>query len=261
MTTRFRPSPTRRAGAPRHSEPKEKLTSRGQARPPRRAAPRPPASAPAAGQIEVEASRFAGAAPTRVAWSEEPGPPLAEDASDHVAVLVRDPQTAFVYWHVAKGSRAQLERLLGARVVAVSPVALRVTNTNSNTSWLEVPPAGARAAYLKLHPGHSYCVELGLTAPSGAFHPLAQAEAVATPWSGPAAQTARQTVDFNEVAGRAVALDPGPGVPAEPVGPADEGTEPAADEVRLQRGGASDLLGPQARRRKPRGGASDAFRR
>jgi hypothetical protein len=177
-----------------------------------------------------------------------------------VAVLVRDPETLFVFWEVAAPSLGRLRRTLGSRVVAVSPLALRVTEATARGSWLELPPAGACSAYLRVQPGRTYRVDLGLTVPSGAFHSLASAEAVTTPWAGPAAETARQIVDFHEVAGRPLALDAAPTSVTGAGAHAEDTSE--TETVRIQRGGASDLLGPAGgRRRKPRGGASDAFRR
>jgi len=262
MTTRFRPSPTRRAAAPRHSEPRPGATSGGGRRPSprRRPAPAAPAAGAAGGQIEVEAARFDTLEPPRVTWREEPGPPLAAEGTDHVAVLVRDPETLFVFWEVAAPSLGRLRRTLGSRVVAVSPLALRVTEATARGSWLELPPAGACSAYLRVQPGRTYRVDLGLMAPSGVFHPLASAEAVTTPWAGPAAETARQTVDFHEVAGRPLTLDAAPTSVTGADAPAEDTSE--AETVRIQRGGASDLLGPAGGQpRKRRGGASDAFRR
>lgn len=263
MTTRFRPKPTRPAAAPRHSEPRTGAKPVGGRRPsPRRSTPRVPAAAGAAsGQIEVEASRFATVERPRVTWREEPGPPLVEEGADHVAALVRDPETVFVFWEVAAASLDRLRRRLGSRVVAVSPVALRVTDAASREAFLELPPARARSAYVRVQPGRTYRVELGLAAPSGAFHPLAHAEPVATPWTGPAAELARRTVDFRQVGGQPLALDAEPLPPAEDEA-AGSATATSAEAVRIQRGGASDVLGPAgAQRRGRRGGASDAFRR
>lgn len=111
-----------------------------------------------------------------------------------VRIVARDPQTLFAYWELAPGALAELRRELGSRLVAVSPVTLRLSEPG--TSWTEsvFVSGGGRSEYVPVD-GHSHALraEVGLTLPWGEFRCLATSRTVTPPRLGGVAAAATTT--------------------------------------------------------------------
>jgi hypothetical protein len=116
---------------------------------------------------------------------------------DRIVLLPRDPWWLLAYWEVTPNTRIQALRTLGAEAEGAREV-LRVydvtfVNFTGDNAWLsfdlELPP-GADHFYVNVgRPAASYCVEIGLRAPTGRFFPLARSNSVTTPRSAPSPDT------------------------------------------------------------------------
>jgi hypothetical protein len=169
---------------------------------------------------------------------------------NRLRLLVKDPEWLFAHWDVDAGALASMRKELGERVLALARLTLRLSDAVDGGSTVILLPKGARAWYIRADDeARSYRAELGLTLPSGEFHPLAASNTVGTPRVGPAPEAARTRVRFHRSgqhvpeASRALAA-----------GRTTVGR--MADTRMVGKGGAKKRPGGP-----PRGGASDTFRR
>jgi hypothetical protein len=180
-----------------------------------------------------------------VTLSEEPFELPESYAVNRVSLAVRDPECLFVSWDVDARSLETLRAQVGERVVAASPLTLRVGETGAEGPPV-YPPSGARSRYVACVPERSYRAELGLTLPWGEFRRLAHSNRVDTPGVGPSPEPARRVLrypDGSDVTDAAKAN----GFPRRPGWQERPGLRSHAG--RGQRPGASESFGP--------GGASD----
>ncbi len=145
---------------------------------------------------------------------------------------MRDPECLFAYWEVGLDSLRLLRDRIGERVLAVSPLTLRLDEAGrARTIFL---PRPARSAYLYARPERLYRAEIGLMLPWGEFHRLAASNLVFTPPTGPSTEWAFRLVsypDLHEVGNR-------------PGGPEFLAEVERAQGEEATRAGASDAFAP-----------------
>jgi hypothetical protein len=189
---------------------------------------------------------------------------------NRVRLLVKDPEWLFAHWDLDPGVMSTLRRDIGERALALSRLTLRVSDASHGGSTVILLPSGARSWYVRADTApRTYRAELGLTLPSGAFHRIAESNAVSTPRVGPSGERARRRVRWDRK-GRHVAA-----AQSEPEPAGDEAASGPLPETRMV-GGAKAPGGAATRRRSSRkgagasdehtppgkrGGASDTYRR
>ena len=217
----------------------------------RPAPPRSPEIDGAATEEErIESSKYAPRrAPKRLFETERFVFPESYGVN-RVRLLVKDPEWLFAHWDVDPGALASMRKDLGERAMALARLTLRLSDAVDGGSTVILLPKGARAWYIRADPAaRSYRAELGLTLPSGEFHPLAASNTVGTPRVGPAPGAARTQVRFDrsgrhvKEASRALAAS-------------RTSAGRMADTRVIGKGGAKEKTGDL-----PRGGASDTYRR
>ena len=169
---------------------------------------------------------------------------------NRVRLLVKDPEWLFAHWDTDPGALAAVRQEIGERAMALARLTLRLSDAVAGGSTVILLPRTARAWYIRADgTARSYRAELGLTLPSGDFHPLAASNVVGTPRVGPAPRAAVGRVRYD---------------------PSGRHVMAAAREAReASRANAERMLDTR-RAGKPesgeaaaplRGGASDTFRR
>jgi hypothetical protein len=171
---------------------------------------------------------------------------------NRVRLLVKDPEWLFAHWDVDPAVLKSLRSDLGERAVALSRLTLRLSDTVAGGSTVILLPKSARGFYIRADgTARSYQAELGLTLPSGEFHPLASSNTVGTPRVGPSPERARARVRFDRsgehVAEAALAF-----------GPRRAATRRMADTRVVPE--AADRAGKGRKGTRP-GGASETYRR
>jgi len=117
---------------------------------------------------------------------------------NRLRLLVKDPEWLFAHWDVDSSALASMRKELGERLMALARLTLRLSDAVDGGSTVILLPKGARAWYIRADgAARSYRAELGLTLPSGEFHPLAASNTVGTPRVGPAPEGARTRVRFH----------------------------------------------------------------
>jgi hypothetical protein len=115
------------------------------------------------------------------------GAPRAEDlgpgpAEPRLELIARDPQSLFAYWELPSASLTRLRREVGARMVAVSSVSLRVRDEQGSWTHGSFVPQSQRSCYVPLEGRVGSCrAEIGLMLPTGVYHRLATSPAVTPP--------------------------------------------------------------------------------
>jgi len=166
-------------------------------------------------------------------------------AVNRVSLAVRDPECLFVSWDVDARSLETLRAQVGERVVATSPLTLRVGEAGTDGPPVYLPPSGARSRYVPCAPERTYRAELGITLPWGEFRRLAQSHSVDTPGVGPSPEPARRVLrypdgsDVPDAAKAARFWKERPGLRSRD----GRGQRPGASES-FGPGGASDLVQP-----------------
>jgi hypothetical protein len=167
---------------------------------------------------------------------------------NRVRLLVKDPQWLFAYWDLDPHSVNELRNEIGERALALTRLTLRITDPARRDSSVILLPYGVRAWYVKAEGApRTYRAELGWTLPSGEFRVLAESNSASTPRTGPSTVQAVRRFHFTASA-EALQKAQGAQAPAEAPG----APEPAGPEsAREGRPG----------KKRPKGGASDVFRR
>jgi hypothetical protein len=160
---------------------------------------------------------------------------------NRVRLLVKDPEWLFAYWDVDPRSVDLLRNEIGERALALTRLTLRIADARGRDASVILLPYGARAWYVRAEttPRH-YRAHLGWTLPSGEFRPLAESNTVTTPRSGPSSVSAARRVRFG----------------ATPEAIAAAAPPPAEERPRSEKGRTR-----AASRKRPKGGASDVYRR
>ena len=216
----------------------------------RSAAPRP-AEVEVAGNEEerIESSKYLPRGASKLFETERFVFPETY-GTNRVRLLVKDPEWLFAHWDVDPGELALMRKDLGERAMALARLTLRLSNVEDGGSTVILLPKGARASYIRADDeARSYKAELGLTLPSGEFHPLAESNTVGTPWVGPAPEAARTRVRFHPT--------------GEHVAEASRvwaGSRTKAGHIAVSRG-AEKKAAKGGRGEAPGGGASDSYRR
>jgi hypothetical protein len=217
----------------------------------RSAPPRSPETSGSASEEErIESSKYSpGRAPKRLFETERFIFPESYGVN-RVRLLVKDPEWLFAHWDVDPGVLASMRKELGERAVALARLTLRLSDAVDGGSTVILLPKGARAWYIRADDeARSYRAELGLTLPSGEFHPLAASNTVGTPRVGPAPEAARIRVRFQR-SGQHVA---------------EASRALAGRRTRAGRMADTRVVGKgrpaPASRGGPAGGASDTYRR
>ena len=170
--------------------------------------------------------------------------------TNRVRLLVKDPEWLFAHWDIDAGALASMRKELGERAMALARLTLRLSDAVDGGSTVILLPKGARAWYIRADDEpRSYRAELGLTLPSGEFHPLAASNTVGTPRVGPAPEAARTRVRFQR-AGQHVT---------------EASTAVAASRTSAGRMADTRVVGKGGAKKRPgvapAGGASDTYRR
>jgi hypothetical protein len=161
---------------------------------------------------------------------------------NRVRLLVKDPEWLFAYWDVDPRSVDTLRNEIGERALALTRLTLRVSDARGRDASVILLPYGARAWYVRAETTpRNYRAHLGWTLPSGEFRPLAESNTVTTPRSGPSSVAAARRVRFG----------------ATPEAIAEAAAAPPAEERPTAEKGRTR----PASRKRPKGGASDVFRR
>jgi hypothetical protein len=152
---------------------------------------RPPVGVPLTEEEQIGRAKFGTVPPQRL-FEEERFLFPESYGRNQVRLLVRDPQWLFAYFDVDPRTLGALAQELGERTLALSRVALRVSDPGNGGTSMTLLPPGARSWYVQVDDSRrSYTAELGLLLPSGVFKHLATSNTVATPHQGPAAEPAR----------------------------------------------------------------------
>jgi hypothetical protein len=114
---------------------------------------------------------------------------------DRVRLVVRDPRCLFAYWDVDPASLAALGSRHGARVLAVSPLTLRIGGQAGAAPEVFLLSRDERSRYVPAQPHRSYRAELGVTLPWGQFARLSASDTVATPRAAPASVASAEPRD------------------------------------------------------------------
>jgi hypothetical protein len=218
----------------------------------RSAATRAPEMAAAATEEErIESSKYLPrSAPKRLFETERFVFPESYGVN-RLRLLVKDPEWLFAHWDIDAGALASMRKELGERAMALARLTLRLSDAVDGGSTVILLPKGARAWYIRAdEEPRSYRAELGLTLPSGEFHPLAASNTVGTPRVGPAPEAARTRVRFQR-AGQHV-TEASTALAASRA----SRTGRMADTRVVGKGGAKKRPGAA-----PVGGASDTYRR
>jgi uncharacterized protein len=219
----------------------------------RSAATRPPEIAAAATEEErIESSKYLPrSAPKRLFETERFVFPESYGVN-RLRLMVKDPEWLFAHWDIDAGALASMRKELGERAMALARLTLRLSDAVEGESTVILLPKGARAWYIRAdEEPRSYRAELGLTLPSGEFHPLAASNTVGTPRVGPAPEAARTRVRFQR-AGQHV-TEASTALAASRA----SSTGRTADTRVVGKGGAKKKRPGAA----PVGGASDTYRR
>ena len=117
---------------------------------------------------------------------------------NRVRLLVKDPEWLFAHWDVDPKILKSLRKDLGERALALSRLTLRLSDTVDGGSTVILLPKSARGFYIHADgAARTYQAELGITLPSGEFHPLASSNTVRTPRVGKSEDPARDRVRFD----------------------------------------------------------------
>ena len=158
---------------------------------PRRARERKPVLAPRGEDASSSPSPrvvISEAPPAPAAASEESGlethawqPPASYQVT-RLRLKARDPEWLFAYWDVAPDAQASLEREMGGRAVALSPLTLRLLAADATPATVVFPETTAGSIYLPTRGRTSpFRAELGFTLPSGEFRLLVASDPVDVP--------------------------------------------------------------------------------
>ncbi len=167
---------------------------------------------------------------------------------NRVRLLVKDPQWLFAYWDLDPRAVNDLRNELGERALALTRLTLRIADPAHGGASVILLPYGARAWYVRADAAaRTYKAQIGWTLPSGEFRMIAESNPATTPRLGPSPVRAARRMRFTEspeALARAGAAEA-----AEHPGPL--GATPGAHGSEGKRGG----------KKRPRGGASDVYRR
>jgi hypothetical protein len=207
---------------------------------------------PLSEEEQIERAKF-GTIPPKRLFEEERFLFPESYGRNQVRLLVRDPQWLFAHFDVDPRTLRGLVEEVGERTLALSRVALRVSDPGNGGASLTLLPPGARSWYIPVDDARrSYQAELGLLLPSGVFRHLATSNVVQTPRRGPAYERARRQGSWRG-AGAAPdgatpdgdplspGSDPERGPSRAPLGPWVP-SEPVVDSTAPTPGGASDVF-------------------
>ena len=156
-------------------------------------------------------TRFAPSAPPPQPPFVDRGAPIPlHYGQDHVTLLVRDPNSLFVFWEIEGPRRAEAARRFGGDVFRRGSWVLRLHNDADDVSQdIPVVPDGSNW-YLSVADDRGYVVEIGLRV-NGDFIGIARSNHVRTPRSGVSADTTREWMLVEEDFRRVMKLAPGKG--------------------------------------------------
>lgn len=191
---------------------------------------------------QIERAKFSPVPPRRL-FEEERFLFPETYGQDRIRLLVRDPRWLFVHFDVNPATLVDLAHELGQRTLALSRLALRVSDpSNGGTSLILLPP-GAKSWYVKVDGlRRSYRAELGLLMPSGVFRRLAESNTVETPRRGPSTEPAGKRASWRATGEEnSVPTPERHAPPSSPLPPWVPGKEEATGTFSNASGGASDI--------------------
>jgi len=153
-------------------------------------------------------SRFAPTPPPPQPPFVDRGAPLPlHYGQDQVTVLVRDPNSLFIFWELEGPRRADIARQFGADIFRRGSWVLRLHNDADNVPQ-DVPiVVDGCNWYLSVADDRGYVVEIGLKV-NGRFLTLARSNHVRTPRSGVSPDTTTEWMLVEEDFRRVVKLSP-----------------------------------------------------
>jgi hypothetical protein len=201
------------------------------------AAPTPPEPEPVrVAQQRVEETKYATdtrrpAVPRKPAAAAASSPPIREEAPeqawpaelprrygvDRIVAMVRDPYWLFVYWETTPEGIDRARRELGgdgdgARTVLriYDTTGITFTGANAHSHFDIEVGADPDNWYINTGwPDKSYCIDIGLLAPSGEFRTVARSNAVHTPRAGMSDEVDERWMSLEEEFERMYALSGG----------------------------------------------------